>query len=459
MSDKKFKIKPKVWPKEYTFEEYKQLNPNITENLLINYYNKYLQEYAEDRSRHIKHFNGTKENLSKELNLLNEKLINNITDNPDRDSTVGPTGAGRFYHKALPADVKSVYFDGVDDIIHLDEDNPSAYAVGGPFRPLNAFTVSAWYKNPTGYQDQSAPQYRIWTSYFGGGYHFQLYNTKIECAVGVDNGDGTKSNLNATSVGTHTFETSEVPGTDTNLVDSGNTYPRVYGHPSKNGWHHIVMTFDNKVGNPAADGTYTASLKLYVDGEIANKRGSLANPITEKDDFGYGDATDEIYGSTGLNVSGAKGTIFYDGQDGSSPGRYKWAPGIGALPSFNVTTGIITGQTSEATASIAEIAMWNKALDANAIKDLYEGVVSSSKGARYDLNYKGNPSGLGYDVIDEGLDYTNVSKYVDDLQLWYQFEDAVSSSKVIDSSGKEHHGVYKNLPFISGSSYTTYPGD
>ena len=60
MSDKKFKIKPKVWPKEYTFEEFKQLNPTIDENLLINYYTKYLQEYAEDRSRHLKYFDDKK---------------------------------------------------------------------------------------------------------------------------------------------------------------------------------------------------------------------------------------------------------------------------------------------------------------------------------------------------------------------------------------------------------------
>ena len=460
MSDKNFKIKPKVWPKEYTFEEYKQLNPNITENLLINYYNKYLQEYAEDRSRHIKHFNGTKENLSKELNLLNEKLINNITDNPDRDLTIGPTGAGRLYHKALPTDVKSVYFDGIDDIVHLDENNPIAYSgSGSPLRPLNAYTVAVWYKNPVGYQDQSAPYYRIFSCYYGGGYHMTLFNTKIECIVSVDDGDGTKTNLSATNVGTHIFETSEVPGTDTNVVDNGvDTYPRVYGHPSKNGWHFIVSTFDNKVGNPAADGTYTASLKLYVDGEIANKKHNLASPIIDTSNFGYGDATDEIYGSTGLNVSGAKGTIFYDGQDGVEEGRVKWAPGIGNLPTFLGNSGTINGQASDnATQSIAETAMWDVALDANAIKDLYDGVVLSSKGARYDLAYEGH-STKGYDVLDEGLDYTNVGKYVDNLQLWYQFEDAVSSSRALDSSGKGHHGVYKNLPFISGSSYTTYPG-
>ena len=43
MSKKKFKIQPKTWPKEYTFEEFQRLNPTIPENVLVNYYNKYLQ--------------------------------------------------------------------------------------------------------------------------------------------------------------------------------------------------------------------------------------------------------------------------------------------------------------------------------------------------------------------------------------------------------------------------------
>ena len=140
----------------------------------------------------------------------------------------------------------------------------------------------------------------------------------------------------------------------------------------------------------------------------------------------------------------------------------KWAPGIGSLPSFNTTTGLVNGYAASnigATQSIAEIAFWNRALDENAIKDLYNGIVSSSKGARYDLNYKGNPSGFGYDVVDEGLDYTNVGKYTDNLQLWYTFEEPVSSSVAIDSSGKGHHGSYRSLPAISDESYNTYPGE
>jgi hypothetical protein len=67
MSKKQFKIKPKVWPKEYTFEEFKRLNPNINENLLVNYYNKYLQEYAENRSRFIEYFEDNKKLLVNNL--------------------------------------------------------------------------------------------------------------------------------------------------------------------------------------------------------------------------------------------------------------------------------------------------------------------------------------------------------------------------------------------------------
>ena len=59
-----------VWPKEYTFEEYKAQHPNINENLLINYYNKALREYLEDRSKHINYFNDVKDNLSEEIKLL-----------------------------------------------------------------------------------------------------------------------------------------------------------------------------------------------------------------------------------------------------------------------------------------------------------------------------------------------------------------------------------------------------
>jgi hypothetical protein len=80
MIDENIKVNPKIWSREYTFGEYKLLNPHVNENSLISYYNRSLREYAEDRSRHLIYFNDTKDNLSKELHLLNEKLIDTITD-------------------------------------------------------------------------------------------------------------------------------------------------------------------------------------------------------------------------------------------------------------------------------------------------------------------------------------------------------------------------------------------
>ena len=73
MSKKQFKIKPKAWPKEYTFEEFKRLNPNINESVLINYYNKYLQEYAENRSRFLNYFNDNKKLLSSNLTEIKNR--------------------------------------------------------------------------------------------------------------------------------------------------------------------------------------------------------------------------------------------------------------------------------------------------------------------------------------------------------------------------------------------------
>ena len=76
MSKKQFNIKPKVWPKEYTFEEFKRLNPGVNENLLINYYQKYLLEYSRDRSRFIKHFEDNKQLISDNLTELKQKYNN-----------------------------------------------------------------------------------------------------------------------------------------------------------------------------------------------------------------------------------------------------------------------------------------------------------------------------------------------------------------------------------------------
>jgi len=428
MSKKNFKIKPKVWPKEYSFEEFKQLNPTINENLLINYYNKYLQEYAEDRSRHIKHFNGTKENLSKELNLLNEKLINNITDNPDRDSTVGPTGAGRLYHKALPADVKSVYFDGVDDALTVSEDH-HPLPPGSSLRPYNALTVAAWVRHPGAYDDSSTPWYALFDCYQSGGYHLSLYHKSPWFTVAISDGEGARATTATASANYNSL------GSD-----------RVYGTPDD--WHLIVGTYDCKAIDNG-DGTYTAEAKLYVDGGLPTGRGPKSSPT-----YDVTKHTVPYSNSTGLGTSGSEGSIFYDGEDGTNPGWGNFTPGILTGVSVSYYTGLIdkvTTYDNSNTGSMANVAVWNAALSADAIYDLWYSVVSGSSGAQYDLTYEGHQSSYQYDINDEGLDYTNIGPYAKNLQLWYKLDEPNSSSIAIDSSGKGYYGTYYNYPLMSSS--------
>ena len=425
MSEKTLKIKPKVWPKEYTFEEFKGLNPNINENTLINHYNKYLQEYAEDRSRHINYFNDTKENLSKELKLLNEKLINNISDTPDIDSTVGPTGAGRIYHDSLPQDIVSLHTDGVDDRIIVSEDHAPVLP-GSGLRPYNEITVAAWYRNTKAYSDFGSPNYDILDCYYGpGGYILYHYHKKPIFTVSISNGDGTETSITADMANGQM-----VPGMTFRTPDD---------------WHLLVGTYNCRAIDNG-DGTFTGQAKLYVDGALPNRRGTAASPT-----YDVTQHTVNFNNSTGLGTSGSKGSIFYDGEDGVFEGRSKFVPGIGTQVGFNSSTGAVTTTTSQEDSSIASIAVWDKALDQKAIYDLWNSVVSGSSGTQYDLTYEGNPSGLQYDVLDEGLDYTNIGPYAKNLQLWYRLDEAVSSSVAIDSSGRGMYGSYSNFPIMSSS--------
>ena len=110
MSKKQFNIKPKTWPKEYTFEEFKRLNPNINENLLINYYNKYLQDYSQNYSRHIKHFEDTKKLLSSNLQEIKNKYKNSqYFLNMSYGDYMNPSIHGAIqYHPFTPTDIKGL---------------------------------------------------------------------------------------------------------------------------------------------------------------------------------------------------------------------------------------------------------------------------------------------------------------------------------------------------------------
>jgi len=70
---KKFDIKPPIWPKELTFQEFKRFNPLINENQLIPLYNQYLSKFLTELAELKIHF---KQSLNKQLVIELSKLQN-----------------------------------------------------------------------------------------------------------------------------------------------------------------------------------------------------------------------------------------------------------------------------------------------------------------------------------------------------------------------------------------------
>ena len=86
---RKFNIKPPNWPKEYSFEEFKKLNPHIiNENQLISLYNKYLHKFLEELNSKKIHFKQSK------VNQLLTELENSRLD--DIISTATPGGSSQY---------------------------------------------------------------------------------------------------------------------------------------------------------------------------------------------------------------------------------------------------------------------------------------------------------------------------------------------------------------------------
>ena len=128
---KKFNIKPPIWPKEYSFEEFKKLNPHIiNENQLISLYNKYLHKFLEELNSKKIHFKQSKVNqLLTELE--NSRLPNII-------STAAPGGSSQYspnYALQFTGDTRNDTRRG--DLVVTDF-NPDTFN-------LNlGFTISYW---------------------------------------------------------------------------------------------------------------------------------------------------------------------------------------------------------------------------------------------------------------------------------------------------------------------------
>ena len=108
---KKFTIKPPIWPKELTFEEFKKLNPLINENQMIHLYNQYLAKFLNELSQQKIHFKQSlNKNLQLEINKFHKKYNQTLLDtelkypNINFDNPRGP------YGKGIGAE-GSVYFD------------------------------------------------------------------------------------------------------------------------------------------------------------------------------------------------------------------------------------------------------------------------------------------------------------------------------------------------------------
>ena len=431
MSNKKFKIKPKVWPKEYTFEEFKQLNPNISENLLINYYHKYLQEYAENQSRHINHFNDTKDNFSKELLTLKEQIK---TDLEDGDLTVGSTGAtGRTFRSPMDPIKNSIFFDRADDHIICGE--LSSVPADNTFKPYKELTLAAWvYSDPTTgpYNTSDPPQFSILSAAQNGGWRLYHYHKKFNFVVNTSKANGAKQ-VNHMTNGYNQFS-------------AGRPLTHTFGPLSGSGWHWIVATYDGRY------------MKMYGDGKLMTGGSLQISGVTT----GYADGVgDTGHDSDNIRVSGSEGAIYYDESLGgvSVPYRSRVPLTIGSelhLKSNKFPYEIHT-TFNFWSGSIAEAAVWDKALDADTILDIYQNNVSASQGqvGKYDLLYKGYEHWRGThhhhnDIFDEGVSYRNVGQYVDNLVGWWKLEENTGTTTE-DLSKNKNDGVLYNSPTWSGS--------
>jgi len=85
---KKFDIKPPIWPRELTFEEFKKHNPLINENQVVSLYNQYLAKFLNELRQQKLHFK-----QSKNTQLVSEiQKFRNLNIFDDYASTHGPGG-------------------------------------------------------------------------------------------------------------------------------------------------------------------------------------------------------------------------------------------------------------------------------------------------------------------------------------------------------------------------------
>ena len=125
---KKFDIKPPIWPREYSFQEFIKLNPHIiNENQLISLYNQYLNKYLTELGEKKIHFK-----QSKVTQLLTE--LQNLQQQQETIAVGGPGGGTTQYSLTFTGDTAAT---GTSDYVTTTFD-PAEHNL------KDGFTLSFW---------------------------------------------------------------------------------------------------------------------------------------------------------------------------------------------------------------------------------------------------------------------------------------------------------------------------
>ena len=125
---KRFDIKPPMWPREYSFREFAELNPHIiNENQLINLYNQYLNKYLTDLGEKKIHFKQSK---------INHLLTELKTFQQQQSITIAP-GGGQLPTPYSLTFTGNTAATGTSDYVSTTFD-PIDYEL------YNGFTLSYW---------------------------------------------------------------------------------------------------------------------------------------------------------------------------------------------------------------------------------------------------------------------------------------------------------------------------
>ena len=269
----------------------------------------------------------------------------------------------------------SIDFDGTDDFVNLGNSSeiklrPTDTSEGG------GITVSCWFKSDvwdgtnSGYNTTAES---IISCIQIGGWGITV-STRIAAYVNIVDPDDASAYKYLTIVGAY------------KALDDGDQSYRA------SGWFHVVMTFDGR------------TLELYVNGRIETSR------ITEDVDSTADDTP--IRYATGNNDTDIA---------------------IGADPA-NLIDGV--SGTADASANfdgkIDQVAIWNKALDIDAAKEMFDAV----------------------DVDGDPLDLTEDSgnyDYSDSLVGYWKLEEGTGTT-ASDSSDNSNTGTLKNSPAWSSTT-------